>query len=158
MTAVTIRPAGPADAGAVADLGAEVIPATYGPIDEELARHQLETWWSEEVLAERMQELPHWVAEADDRRVLGVSDLGRYEGRAVVWKMYLRPASQGRGLGRALLGRSLSEAGAEDVWVDVFAENERAIGFYRAQGFEVVDDQETARVLGHAMLRMRHRR
>lgn len=157
MNGVSIRPAEPADAGAVAELGAEVIPSTYGPIDEALARHQLTTWWTEEVLAERMQRRPHWVAEAGDGRVGGVSDLGRYEGRAVVWKLYLRRDWQGRGLGRALLDRSVAAAGTEDVWLDVFAENHRAVGFYTAQGFEVVDAEEVPRVLGHAMLRMRRR-
>jgi ribosomal protein S18 acetylase RimI-like enzyme len=157
MTTATIRPASPADAGAVADLGAEVVPATYGPIDAELAHHQLRTWWSEQALAERMERLPHWVAESDDGRVLGVSDLGRHDDRAVVWKVYLRPGSQGQGLGRALLDRALTAADGEDVWLDVFAENHRAIAFYRSQGFEVVDDDEAPRVLGHTMLRMRWR-
>lgn len=156
MSTATIRPAGPADAGAVAELGAEVLPATYGPIDEALAAHQLATWWAEEVLADRMERLPHWVAE-EDGRCCGVSDLGRYEGRAVVWKMYLRPSAQGQGLGRALLSRVLEAAPDEDVWLDVFAENHRAVGFYRSQGFEVVETDEAPSVLGHAMLRMRHR-
>ena len=157
MTDWSIRPAGPADAVAVADVGAEVIPATYGPIDHELARHQLETWWSEETLAERMTRLPHWVAESQDGRIVGVSDLGRYEDRPVVWKMYLRPSSQGQGLGRALLGRAIAAAGGDDVWVDVFTENRRAIGFYRSQGFEVVEGSDLPRVQGHPMTRMRYR-
>jgi ribosomal protein S18 acetylase RimI-like enzyme len=157
MTHGIIRSAGPAEAAAVADVGAEVIPATYGPIDEELARHQLETWWSEETLAERMTRLPHWVAESADGRIVGVSDLGRHEDRAVVWKMYLRPGSQGRGLGRALLGRAIAAAGGDDVWVDVFTENQQAIGFYGSQGFEIVEGADAPRVLGHPMVRMRYR-
>lgn len=155
MAEVTLRRATPLDAGAVASLGAEVLPATYGPIDPALARHQLDTWWAEEVLAERIAALPHWVAESADGTVHGVSDLGRLDGRPVVWKMYLRPVSQGHGLGRQLLARAVAEAAGEDVWLDVFAENERALGFYRSQGFEVVPDADTTTVLGHPMLRMR---
>ncbi len=157
MSPFRIRPATPSDAGGVADVGAEVIPATYGPIGEELARYELETWWTEDVLADRMERMPHWVAESSDGQVCGVSDLGRYEGRAVVWKMYLRPSMQGQGLGKALLDRSIAAADGEDVWLDVFAENHRAIGFYRSQGFEAVEDDDAPRVLGHPMIRMRRR-
>ncbi len=157
MAEVSVRRATPADAPAVADLGQDVIPATYGPIDPELARYQLETWWSERVLAERIDALPHWVAESVAGRLLGVSDLGRFEGHPVVWKLYLRPEAQGQGLGRDLLAQAMEAARGEDVSLDVFSENARAIGFYRSQGFEVVDGADTPRVLGHEMLRMSRR-
>lgn len=155
MADVALRRATTAHAPAVAGLGAEVIPATYGPIDLELARHQLDTWWTEPALTDRIEALPHWVADSGDGAVLGVSDLGRFEGRSVVWKMYVRPAAQGLGLGRGLLGRAIQAAGGEDVWLDVFAQNVRAVGFYRSQGFELVDGADTSCVLGHEMIRMR---
>ena len=52
---------------------------------------------------------------------------------------------------------AIAAADGEDVWLDVFAENHRAIGFYRSQGFEAVEDDDAPRVLGHPMVRMRRR-
>ena len=143
-----------ADVDALVELGTAAVPAIYGPIDPALAEYQLTNWWSADALRERMARIPHWIAEADDGRVLGVADLGRFEDRAMLWKLYLRPDAQGRGLGTTLLSQVLEAAGGS-LWLDAFAENHRAIGFYRSRGFEVVEDADTPEVLGHAMVRMR---
>ena len=47
--------------------------------------------------------------------------------------LYVDPSRWGRGIGGALLRAAL--APGDDVSLWVFAENERARGFYRAQGF-----------------------
>ncbi len=63
----------------------------------------------------------------------------------------LLPAAQGRGDGRRLIERlcaSLRAAGSPGVHLGVARRNERAIGFYRALGFEALIDDERHVVFG----------
>lgn len=129
-----IRQGTVADASALAELGRVVIPATYGPISPAEAARTLETWWTEEALAESLGRLPHWVAEADGA-VVGVSNLGRHQDRPVIWKLYVHPDRQGTGLGRALLAEVIAASAPEPLWLSYVDGNERAADFYAAHGF-----------------------
>ncbi|WP_243059124.1 GNAT family N-acetyltransferase [Nocardioides sp. SR21] len=131
----TIRPGTVADAASLAELGRAVIPATYGHLSEAEATHTLETWWSEEALAESLERIPHWVAVGPTDRVVGVSNLGTRDDRNVMWKLYIHPDQQGTGLGRALLDRVIEENGDQPLWLSYVEGNERAAGFYVAHGF-----------------------
>ncbi|GAA1164391.1 GNAT family N-acetyltransferase [Nocardioides aquiterrae] len=130
-----IRPGSTADAGALAELGRVVVPATYAHISEAEVTRTLATWWSEEALADSLARLPHWVAEDDDGRLVGVSNLGSHDGRQVMWKLYVHPDQQGTGLGRALLERVVEANGDQPLWLSYVDGNERAAGFYAAHGF-----------------------
>lgn len=135
-----IRPGTTADAAALAELGRVVVPATYAPISEAEAARTLETWWSEESLAESLGRLPHWVAERDGA-LIGVANLGRRHDRAVMWKLYVHPDEQGGGLGRRLLEQVLEASAGEPLWLSYVDGNDRAAGFYAAHGF-VEDHRE----------------
>jgi GNAT superfamily N-acetyltransferase len=119
----------------LAELGRAVVPATYGPISEAEATRTLETWWSEEALADALDRLPHWVAATPDGRLVGVSNLGRSGDRAVMWKLYVHPDQHGTGLGRALLGKVVDANGDEPLWLSYVDGNVNAAGFYAAHGF-----------------------
>lgn len=59
-------------------------------------------------------------------------------------RFYARNDWIGKGVGSALMQASLLEArtlGHDLVWLDVWEENERAIGFYRKWGFEEIGSQ-----------------
>jgi ribosomal protein S18 acetylase RimI-like enzyme len=66
----------------------------------------------------------------------------------------LLPALQGRGMGRALLGRllgTLRAAGSTGVHLGVDPGNPRAIGFYRGAGFEVLRADVDVVLMGRAL-------
>lgn len=130
---MNIRAASADDVPALVELGAAVVPATY---DAALAEHTLVNWWSAAALSDSVDRLPHWVAEDDDR-VVGVANLGEHDGRPVMWKLYVHPEAQGRGVGSALLDEVLSQVDG-DLWLEVSASNHSAAAFYRAHGFEEV--------------------
>lgn len=85
---------------------------------------------------------------------LGVVTVEREQGRSkrrhVGWilRMYVRAASAGAGVGRALLraaiqhGRSLP--GVQKLNLTVAAHNERAVGLYQSEGFQVFSREEDA--------------
>ena len=54
-----------------------------------------------------------------------------------MWKLYVLPEYQGRGVGKALLDAAIEALpdGTDHLLLDVLVTNEPAIGFYRKQGF-----------------------
>ena len=131
-----VRAGREADAAALAELGRAVVPATYGPISEAEAVRTLETWWSEDALAESLRRIPHWVAEDADGRLVGISNLGSRGERRVMWKLYVHPDHHGRGIGSRLLAEVEARVEGDELWLEVVDGNEQAFGFYRARGFE----------------------
>jgi ribosomal protein S18 acetylase RimI-like enzyme len=77
-----------------------------------------------------------------DSEITGMAGLYREQGerkqhRGVLWGMYVRPAAQGRGLGRALLRAVLAHAQGEleQVHLSVVSDNEPARRLYESEGF-----------------------
>src|SRR5699024_12700487 len=65
------------------------------------------------------------------------------EGKTELAAIYLDPEQKGRGIGTALLDEGLHHIkGVKEVMVDVEKENEKGNTFYKARGFEVVDEFE----------------
>lgn len=61
---------------------------------------------------------------------------------AVIHRIYVHPTRWGEGIGTALLDRLCShlvEAGHDDLWLGVFAENEVGRRFYETKGFTEID-------------------
>jgi phosphinothricin acetyltransferase len=79
-----------------------------------------------------------WVA------VTGYSDRCCYEGVADL-SVYVDPAAQGRGVGRALLERLVASTGDAGIWTlqaGIFPENEASLALHRRCGFRVVGTRE----------------
>ena len=68
---------------------------------------------------------------------LGMVGLGREDDFWVMWKLYVLPDHQGKGIGKALLDAAIKALpeGTTQLLLDVLVTNEKAIGFYRANGF-----------------------
>jgi ribosomal protein S18 acetylase RimI-like enzyme len=74
--------------------------------------------------------------------IAGMAGLYREQGerkqhRGVLWGMYVRPAAQGRGVGRTLLRALLAHAEGEleQVHLTVVSDNEPARRLYESEGF-----------------------
>jgi L-amino acid N-acyltransferase YncA len=134
---VTIRPAEPGDAAAVAAIYSHYVETSPATFDEQAPA-------VEEVAAriERAR-LPFLVAE-EDGRVQGYAYLAPYKERSAYrftaeCSVYVAAGRRGRGIGRALLERLLAagaEAGVRQVIAIIGATGgEASIALHRALGF-----------------------
>ncbi|HZO69716.1 MAG TPA: GNAT family N-acetyltransferase [Kribbellaceae bacterium] len=150
----TVRRAEPADTESVREVGLRTWPVAYdGIVAPEFVEQGLAEWWSPEAVRRGIERGITLVAEAPD--VIGVAGLGQEDGLWVMWKLYVLPEQQGRGVGRALLDRAIEALpeGTERLLLDVLVANEPAIRFYRAHGFERTDDAPS-RDLGRELMWM----
>lgn len=132
-----IRRATIADVDAVRRVGLETWPATYESFaGSEYVAHGLRTWWSEEAVLRGITEDLTFVAE-DGGQVVGMAMLGNVDGQPVVWKLYVLPGHQGRGVGGALLDAAVAAARPESgpVLIEYAEGNERAAALYARHGF-----------------------
>ena len=146
---VTLRPGTHDDIPGLRALGEAVVPPTYGPIDATYARRMLDEWWTPEVFAASLARNTHLVAEHEGQ-VVAMANIGRLResyrefphvtgDREVMWKLYVHPDHQGRGLGRRLLTEIEALVEGDELWLEVVDGNEQAFGFYRAHGFDEVE-------------------
>jgi GNAT superfamily N-acetyltransferase len=137
----TIRPVAERDAGAVAELLAEVARegrfiATEWPFDVEASAHAMR-----DAILERR--VVGWVA-ADGRAIVGdliVRDVADAEPEL---GMLVRATHRGRGIGAALMSAARAWAlvnAKTALLLRVFPDNENAIALYRANGFVDVELQ-----------------
>jgi len=86
------------------------------------------------------------VVALDDDAVVGWASLARVSGRCVYAgvgevSVYVATASQGRGVGRQLLGALIERSEAKNFWTlqaGIFPENAASAALHRALGFELV--------------------
>jgi GNAT superfamily N-acetyltransferase len=76
--------------------------------------------------------------------VMGVQDVGEVD---LIRHAYVRPGTQGRGIGGALLRHLIALRGRRQILVGTWAAAEWAIRFYRHHGFEQVPPEEKTRLL-----------
>jgi ribosomal protein S18 acetylase RimI-like enzyme len=148
LQGVRVRRAGPADAAAVAKLGAETFVETFGHLypPADLAAFLGDAHGPAQAqanLADPTRAI--WLAEADGASVgyalAGQCDLPHPEvaaGDGELKRIYLRSAAQGSGLGGQLFDAALSwlqRDGPRTVWIGVWSENHGAQQFYARRGF-----------------------
>ena len=136
--AITVRQATLADLDAFRFVGFSTCPVTYGPFaGPGFVVRQLDRWWSPERLAGPLERGDCLIAGQGDT-VLGVSEIGDYNGDLVMWKLYVLPGSQRQGVGTMLLEAVKRIAAERDrvLVTEYVAGNTRAGEFYRSQGFE----------------------
>lgn len=141
MTVVTVRPAVAADLDAVTRTFLACWHESYVDFLPTGMR-ELYTMDSATELWRRAPLQCMLVADAGERGVLGVTRFGgdRDEPTAGhIFSLYVHPAGQGLGLGRALLDAAtdrLREAGYVEATLWVFAGNTAARAFYAKQGWQ----------------------
>lgn len=80
----------------------------------------------------------------EEGRVLGLLSIGDTADRdrpaaLEIWRIYLAPAAQGRGIGGRLLAfgeRRARELGRREILIWAFRENRRALAFYGKHGYQ----------------------
>jgi GNAT superfamily N-acetyltransferase len=87
-----------------------------------------------------------WGYEDDDGELLGIMGIQRLGEVDLIRHAYVVPASQGMGVGGALL-EHLMKTAERPVLVGTWAAAEWAIGFYRRHGFEQVEPAEKDELL-----------
>lgn len=147
MNDVQVRGATLSDIEAIARIGHETWPATYGFAGDAYIEHGLRTWWSPEAIRRDVETTRAFVAVVDGE-VVGMGTIDLRLDNPTIWKLYVLPGFHGTGVGHALLTRLLQEAGTgARVELEYTDGNTRAARFYRAHGF-VESYREPASVEG----------
>lgn len=153
----TLRPATPADAAAIADLGRRAFIAKFGHLYSaaNLARF-LEETHSEGKVRQELADPGFRTAVVEEADTLisfcklalhsglpaGHSDAAR---PLELKQLYTDPARIGGGAGRRLMDWALGQAvaaGADEIQLSVYSDNPDAQRFYRRHGFEKIADIE----------------
>lgn len=149
---IAYRTAGPADAPALAAMGARCFTETFGPHfpPEDMALH-LETMFGPAALAGEYEDpaLRIRMAEAGDEIAAYLKLTPMHlsapleAGALEIKQLYVLTPWQGAGVAAALMdwaAQTAREAGAPALYLSVWERGDRAIAFYRKQGFEIVGE------------------
>jgi ribosomal protein S18 acetylase RimI-like enzyme len=167
MSDALIRRATPADAPALAAIGAATFVETFGHL---YPREDLEAFVAEAYgLARTERDLADpakaaWLVEAHGA-VVGYAQAGPCElphpqvtaACGELKRFYFLQSWQGRGLGGRLFGEVMAwmlSPGPRDIWIGVWSENHGAQRFYRRQGFEKVGEYgfKVGRTIDHEFI------
>jgi GNAT superfamily N-acetyltransferase len=132
-----VRDAGHGDVIAICRFGEAHIRPHYAPlIGAAAADAQVRTWWNETHIAAAVADGLVVLAE-EDGQVVGVGQRGRRGADHVIYKLYVHPQRRGHGLGPRLIDALTRQlpAGADRLYIEHFAANERASAFYEREGF-----------------------
>ena len=150
-----VRRAGAADVPAIQRVGLLTWPTTYLTFTSpEFVLDGLPTWRSRESVRAAVDRDITFVAEHDGA-IVGMITLGSDGRDLVIWRIYVIPATQGRGVGRGLMDAALAAASGRDVLIEFVDGNERARRFYERCGF--VPERREESDVGHAAVWMRRR-
>jgi GNAT superfamily N-acetyltransferase len=169
---LAIRPALPADAALIAELGVRTFRDTFADANrpEDLAAFLAKAYGVEQQSAELADpRVGYYIGEVDGRPA-GFAMLKRGAADPCVAgadpielvRLYVDRGALGAGLGSALMGACIAAAvhgGHRTLWLGVWEHNHRALAFYRRWGFVDVgshvfvlgSDPQTDRVLARAL-------
>lgn len=141
-----IRPARAADIDAIRYVGTVTWPPTYGHEGSSFVMRGLDAYWSAEAISAAVAEDRVTVAEeagAGDAvaeeagDIVGMVEVDDLDRRLVMWKLYVVPTAQGRGIGRALVDAAKAQARRRgcDLLTEYEPGNAVVAGFYAREGF-----------------------
>lgn len=132
-------------------------PVAYGEIlSKEQLDYMLETMYSDATLLENLNKGHHFILVKEDSVCLGFASFEHnYLSKECtrLHKIYLLPETQGKGLGKLLLERIVTlakENRSDTISLNVNRFN-KAYGFYKKMGFEVVAQEDLAIGNGYLM-------
>jgi GNAT superfamily N-acetyltransferase len=137
---VVVRQANGNDLAAVEEVGRQTWPATYSSIFEEgLVALFLEKKWSAQALTPSIRSGRTLVAEVAGR-IVGMASYGPHDSVLALWKLYVIPEAQGRGVGGRLLREVMSHAVSlgRELHISFTDGNASAYEFARSHGFTIL--------------------
>lgn len=147
---ITVNQATVTDIPVIQAIAHQTWPVTFGDIlSPEQIQYMLAMMYSTEALSQQMHEKKHvflLVQDTENQQYLGFASYEvnyKEEPKTKIHKLYLLPASQGKGLGRQLIDAVASRALANQnstLSLNVNKHN-KAIQFYERLGFKTVDTE-----------------
>lgn len=144
---MSIREAKPNDIPAISKLAKETYIATFGQtMSQEELIEALKTR-SEEYFTDVIR--TDTILVAEEEKIVGFMQIGRVTITSVqasdrdleLIKIYIDENQQGKGIGKALMEVMLKHPrlnGIENIYLDVYDENKKAIGLYEKYGFKII--------------------
>jgi len=120
---------------------------TYGPfLPAEVIQKVTSLWHSPETLASEIENdrVFFHVAKDDQGSIVGLLTAGQPSAEIIsIGRLYVLPGSQRQGFGAKLLDACVAAyPGAQKLVLEVEAQNEKGLAFYRKQGFKEVSRKE----------------
>jgi GNAT superfamily N-acetyltransferase len=142
---ILVRPASAQDVPALHELGVRTWRATYGGVLPHAAVEQgVAEFFSAYSLGAAVEQ-GRMLAAFGDGVLVGLLEFDRVDAaRTMVWKLYVDPDAQRRGIGGLLLERLLQIAGTAEVGVEHDARNAPAAAFFGDFGFAVDEVADAA--------------
>lgn len=155
MSGLEIDAARPGDVAAIQTVGLLAWPPTYLPLaGPQFVIEGLARWWSAEAVRQEVSAGQVTVARRDGR-VVATATVGRLGADHVLWKFYVLPAEQGRGVGRPLMDAVIARVpDGTDLILEAVEANARARRFYESAGF-AVDSRDSDSSVPHLWYRRR---
>ena len=144
---ITVQPAEVDEVQEIKQVLSETWIDTYGPfLPAEVIQKVTTLWHSPETLAAEIENPRVFfnVAKDEHGAILGLVTAGRPSDEIVsVGRLYVRPGHQRQGIGGELMDACMSAfPEAQRLRLEVEAQNEKGMAFYRKQGFEEVSRKE----------------
>ena len=118
-------------------------------------------WYDESAMTTAIERDDALVLVASlENEVVGFAHAYVAENRGDLLRLYVAPGYRERGVGTALLDRTvddLFEAGVDEIRAMVLAANEHGRAFYEASGFELVDEDAETEIDGERYRECRYR-
>lgn len=155
---ITISEATVLDIGIIQTIAHQTWPVTYGEIlSKEQIVYMLDKMYSDSVLKENMTHLEHhFLLLVEDEVCQGFASYEHHylnRNYTRLHKLYLLPATQGKGLGKLLLEKIIDlakENKSEGISLNVNRFN-KAYTFYQKMGFEIMEEEDLAIGDGYLM-------
>jgi diamine N-acetyltransferase len=145
------------DLNIINDIARKTWPIAYGEIlSEAQLNYMLDSFYSEEALRTNIANGHDFILAKEDDMVLGFASFeNNYQNRAKtkIHKIYMLPESQGKGMGKLLIDsieKFAVTSGSNCLILNVNRFN-KAIGFYKKMGFEIIQEIDIEIGLGYLM-------
>ncbi len=147
VSTISIQPAEADEVEAIKKVLSETWKDTYSPF---LPAHVIQKvtalWHSPETLAAEIENdgVFFHVAKDDQGAIVGLLTAGRPSDEIVsIGRLYVLPGSQRQGIGGKLLSACVAAfPGARKLVLEVEAQNDKGLAFYRKQGFREISRKE----------------